>query len=158
MIVSDNPFVGMWKLVACDAYRRNGSILPIYGKNPVGRLFYDVEGNMSVHIMKAGRPKFISDNKFRATLQEMRAAYEGYEAYFSTYEFNKEKGIITHHLIGGLFPNWTDSDQIRYYRFDGIKLILSTEPLDSKPIDNTIVKLVWEKLGCNNQSTLVQIP
>jgi hypothetical protein len=146
MITADNPFAGLWKLISCDAVRSNGSILPIYGKTPIGRLFYDVHGNMSVHIMKAGRPNFKSDKKFRATLQEMRAAYEGYEAYFSTYEFNKDKGIIVHHLIGGLFPNWTDSDQIRYYRFDGIRLILSTEPFDSRPIHKTIVILIWEKL------------
>ena len=147
MTTLDNPFVGLWKLVSCDAVRSNGSILPIYGKNPVGRLFYDAEGNMSVHIMKTGRPNFKSDNKFKATPQEVRAAYEGYEAYFSTYDFDREKGLIIHHLIGGLFPNWTDSDQIRYYRFNGNQLILSTEPIGIMPIHKTIVTLVWEKLN-----------
>lgn len=34
----DNPIVGVWKLISCDAIRRNGSVLPIYGKNPVGQL------------------------------------------------------------------------------------------------------------------------
>ena len=147
MMLSDNPFVGLWKLISCEAVRRNGSTLPIYGKNPIGRLFYDSDGNMSVHIMKAGRPNFKNDNKFRATLQEIRMAYEGYEAYFSTHDIKEEKGFITHHLIGGLFPNWTESDQIRYYRFDGNRLILSTEPIGMRPAGKTIVTLVWEKIN-----------
>ena len=53
-----NPFVGTWKLVSCNAHRRNGQVMPLYGPEPEGRLFYDGAGNMSVHIMQAGRPKF----------------------------------------------------------------------------------------------------
>ena len=71
-----NPFVGVWKLISCDAIRKNGSVLPIYGKNPVGRLYYDEAGNMSVHMMKSGRANFKDQTKFRATHSEMRAAYE----------------------------------------------------------------------------------
>ncbi len=122
-------------------------MLPIYGKNPIGRLYYDEAGNMSVHIMKAGRPNFASASKFRGTLPEMRTAYEGYEAYFSTYTVDKEKGIITHHLIGGLFPNWTGSDQPRYYKFDETRLILSTAPIGMDTTNKTIVTLVWERLS-----------
>ena len=44
--MQSNSFVGVWKLISCDAIRRNGSVLPIYGKNPVGRLYYDAAGNM----------------------------------------------------------------------------------------------------------------
>jgi hypothetical protein len=102
---------------------------------------------MSVQLMKAGRPNFKSDNKLKATPQEIRMAYEGYEAYFSTYDIEEEKGIVIHHLIGGLFPNWTDSDQIRYYRFMDNRLILSTEPIGPIPKDKISVTLVWEKLN-----------
>ncbi len=142
-----HAFVGTWKLIACDAIRRNGSVLKIYGKKPVGRLYYDQAGNMSVHIMKAGRARFTADTKFRATPEEMRSAYESYEAYFSTYQVDEQQGIIHHHVIGGLFPNWTGEDQARYYRFDENRLILSTEPIDSQPVERTIVKLVWERLN-----------
>ena len=56
--MSSNLFVGTWKLISCNAHRRNGQVLPIYGPEPQGRLFYDAAGNMSVHIMQAGRPNF----------------------------------------------------------------------------------------------------
>ena len=65
--MSSNPFVGTWKLISCNAHRRNGKVLPIYGPCPEGRLFYDIAGNMSVHIMQAGRPNFKHIQKFRAT-------------------------------------------------------------------------------------------
>jgi len=144
--MGSNSFVGVWKLISCDAIRRNGSILPIYGKNPVGRLYYDAVGNMSVHMMKSGRINFTHQTKFRATPSEMRAAYESYEAYFSTYEVDEENHIINHTVLGGLFPNWTGSIQSRYYQFDGIRLILSTEPIGCVSKEKTTVTLVWERL------------
>lgn len=142
-----NSFVGVWKLISCDAIRRNGSVLPIYGKNPVGRLYYDTAGNMSVHIMKAGRPKFKDETKFRATPSEMRAAYESYEAYFSTYQVDEEHCIINHTVIGGLFPNWTSSLQARHYEFEGNRLILSTDPIGYVSKEKTVVTLVWERIN-----------
>ena len=78
----------------------------------------------------------------------MRAAYQGYEAYFSTYLVDCEHGMINHRVLGGLFPNWTGSLQPRYYRFEGPdRLLLSTEPLDAVPTRKTIVTLTWERLS-----------
>ena len=141
-----NSFVGVWKLISCDAIRKNGSVLPIYGKNPVGRLYYDAAGNMSVHMMKSGRTNFKDETKFRAEPSEMRAAYESYEAYFSTYEVDEANHIINHTVIGGLFPNWTGTIQARYYAFDGNRLTLSTDPIGYIPREKAIVTLVWERL------------
>jgi hypothetical protein len=141
-------FVGTWRLISCNAHRRNGQVVPIYGAEPDGRLFYDAAGNMSVHIMRTGRPSFRSAQKFRATDTEMRAAYQSYEAYFSTYEVDEEGGVINHYVAGGLFPNWTGTLQPRYYRFDGPdRLTLSTEPVGAVPTRRTIVTLVWERLS-----------
>ncbi len=146
-MIPSNPFVGTWKLIFCNAYRRNGQILPIYGPNPEGRLFYDAAGNMSVHIMQAGRPPFKDSQKFRATEQEMRAAYQGYEAYFSTYEVDWENCLVNHRVLGGLFPNWTGTIQARHFRFDGPDhLTLSTEPVGKPQNGRTVVTLVWERL------------
>jgi hypothetical protein len=144
----ENPFVGVWELVSCVAARKDGGALPIYGKCPIGRLYYDSAGNMSVHIMKAGRPKFKRESKFGATLDEMRTAYEGYEAYFSTYQVDQESRIINHRVIGGLFPNWAGTVQSRHYQFEGDnRLVLSSEAIGSGPADKTVVTLVWERLS-----------
>ncbi len=146
-MIASNPFVGTWKLISCNAHRRNGQVLPIYGLNPEGRLFYDAAGNMSVHIMQAGRPPFKEAHKFRATQSEMRAAYQGYEAYFSTYEVDWDRCIVHHKVLGGLFPNWTGSVQTRFFLFEGFnRLILSTESFSAAPNHHTVVTLTWERL------------
>ena len=146
--MSRDLLVGTWKLVSCNAHRRNGQVVPIYGEHPEGRLFYDAAGNMSVHIMRGGRPAFKDALKFRATDEEMRAAYQGYEAYFSTYQVDCDRCVIDHHVLGGLFPNWTGSVQSRFFRFDGPdRLTLSTEPLGAQPARKTVVALVWERLN-----------
>ncbi len=146
-MIPSNPFVGTWKLLSCNAHRRDGQVLPIYGLNPEGRLFYDAAGNMSVHIMQAGRPPFKEPYKFRATELEMRAAYQGYEAYFSTYEVDWASCMVNHRVLGGLFPNWTGTIQARYFRFEGSnRLVLSTEPVGQPQNGRTVVTLVWERL------------
>ena len=144
----ENLFVGTWKLISCNATRRNGQVLAIYGAEPVGRLFYDEAGNMSVHLMRVGRAKFKHADKFRASDEEMRAAYQGYEAYFSTYEIDDAQCVIRHRVDGGLFPNWTGSVQSRYYKFEGPdRLVLSTEPIDGPSAKRTVVTLMWERLA-----------
>jgi len=145
--MAENPVVGVWKLVSCDAIRAVDVRLPIYGKHPIGLLYYDATGNMSVHIMKSDRRHSSSNTKFGATESEMKAAYEGYEAYFSRYTLDTERQTISHRVVGSLFPNWTGTVQRRYYAFDGNdRLILSTQPIGSTPMHGPIVELVWERI------------
>jgi hypothetical protein len=146
-VAMENLFVGVWQLVSCEAVRQNGRRVPIYGKKPVGRLCYDANGNMSVQIMRAGRRPLPSGTKHTSEWEEMRAAYEGYEAYFSTYSVDTARGTIHHTVIGSLYPNWTGTVQTRLFEFQGNnRLVLRTEPVDgTKPAKNG-VKLVWERL------------
>lgn len=146
-MVTEKRLRGVWKLVSCDALRHNGGVVPIYGKRPIGRLYYDEDGNMSVHIMRDGRPGIKSGTKFRADADEMRIAYEGYEAYFSTCEVDPELHVIRHKVLGSLFPNWTGTTQVRFYAFQGDdRLILSTAPIGASPSEDTVVTLTWERL------------
>ncbi len=141
-------FAGVWKLLSCDVARSDGKAVPVYGRNPVGRLYYDASGNMSVHIMRAGRRRFRGETKYKATPDEMRAAYESYEAYFSRYVVDQENHSIHHTVIGGLFPNWEGSVQSRFYEFDGEdRLILSTAPIGSRPQGSPIITLIWERIS-----------
>ncbi|MHA2204100.1 MAG: lipocalin-like domain-containing protein, partial [Candidatus Hodarchaeales archaeon] len=41
----------------------------------------------------------------KSTLEEIKSAYEGFIAYFGTYEINNKEGTVTHHWEGSLFPN-----------------------------------------------------
>jgi hypothetical protein len=144
---SDNPFIGAWRLISCEAVRRNGKAVPLYGPAPMGRLYYDADGNMSVHIMRRHRAPLRSNGNRTEGADEMRAAFEGYQAYFSTYVVEAERHLIHHNVIGSLFPNWTGTTQTRSYTFEGSnRLVLSSPPSSDGRSAKTLVKLVWERL------------
>jgi hypothetical protein len=121
--------MGTWRLVSLEARNSNGEVIYPYGRDAFGMLMYDLGGYMSVLLMHRDRPKFASDDLLRGTPEEIRTAFEGCDAYCGTYEVNEEKGIITHHVEGSRFPNWVDTDQIRYFEFSGNQLILNSPPL-----------------------------
>ncbi len=146
--MDENRFAGVWRLVSCDASRDGGNAVPVYGRNPIGRLYYDAAGNMSVHIMKAGRPRFKGDTKIRGSPDEMQAAYGSYEAYFSNYVVDPAEHRVHHAVIGGLFPNWAGSVQSRFYQFEGDnRLVLSTAPIGTPPEGEAVLTLVWERIA-----------
>ena len=101
---------------------------------------------MSVQIMRRDRPAFVSDDWLAGTASEIKSAFEGFTAYFGNYEVNEKKGTVIHHVEGSLFPNWIGRDQMRFFKFAGNCLTLSTPPM---PIGNSQVtgQLVWEKVG-----------
>ena len=90
---------------------------------------YDVKGNMSVLLMNPDRPKFASGDILKGTPDEIKAAFEGFDAYCGTYSIDKEKGTVTHHLLGSRFPNWIDTDQVRFFKISGDTLRISAPPI-----------------------------
>jgi hypothetical protein len=145
--ISDSPFVGAWKLVSCQAIRRGGEAMPLYGPEPIGRLYYDADGNMSVHIMRRDRGPGRSNGNASQDADAMRAAFEGYQAYFSTYEVDAEQHLIHHKVLGSLLPDWTGTTQSRSYAFEGRnRLVLGSAPNDGGRAAKTTVRLVWQRL------------
>jgi len=145
--MSENPLIGYWKLISCDALRNHGNLVPVYGRNPSGRLYYDDKGNMSVHIMRSGRRRGNGGLASAPSDEEIRSSYDGYQAYFATYTVDTARQVIRHEVLGSLFPDWTGSTQVRYYELpDDKHLLLSTGPIGSEPGDAPIFQLVWERL------------
>ena len=75
------------------------------------------------------RPIFASDDSGAGTDAEVRAAFEGHTSYFGTYTIDPSARTVTHHVRGASYPNWMGHDQIRYYRIDGSRLVLSSPPI-----------------------------
>jgi hypothetical protein len=73
---------------------------------------------MSAQLGKADRARFGSRDPARGTDAEVRAAFDGYVAYFGTYEINDSTRAVTHHVQGASFPNWIGADLIRSFAFD----------------------------------------
>jgi lipocalin-like protein len=115
------------------------------GEQVSGQLMYDSAGNMSAHVMRNDRPRFASEDPDRGTEAEIRAAFEGHVSYFGTYTIDPQSQTVTHHVLGASLPNWVGSDQLRYYRFDGTRLLLSTPQLLCCGQSFEYV-LIWERI------------
>jgi hypothetical protein len=133
--------VGSWTLLSYVTENPDGSRGKPYGE-AVGRLSYDVHGNMAGQVMRPGRLE-VAPGQWGA--QEVRSAYAGYIAYFGTYEVTPAEDTVIHHVDGALNPGWVGSDQVRRMRFEGELLILSTDvPKAGATVRHT---LTWKKLS-----------
>ena len=134
-------FVGSWKLISIEGPNQTGN-----GK-PFGIIMYDNTGHMSVQIVRGDRPAF--SNRTKATEKEKAAAFETYVAYYGTFTFEPENGIVIHHLEGSISPGQIGQDNIRYFKLNGDRLTLSVAN-DGKggrlARKNTTRHLTWEKI------------
>jgi len=141
-----NPLLGTWKLVKFEARGLDGKTLHPFGSNPFGRLFYDAAGNMSIQVFNPNRPRFSSDDKSKGSMDEIKAAWDGFDAYVGKYEVNEKEGVVQHHLEGALFPNWIGGTQKRFFEFKGDRLTISTPELPYRG-EKMRMFLVWERAG-----------
>ena len=137
-----SKFVGAWKLVAIE-----GQQVP--KRDWAGLLMYDATGHMAAQVIALDRPKFASTDRRQGTQEEIKAAFDGYAAYFGPYEVNEAVGVVIHHVKGGIVPNEVGSDNIRYYEFSGDRLtLIPTNIVDGKltPKSSATARLIWERV------------
>ncbi len=139
-------FIGTWKLVSSEFRRSDGTIAYPYGEDALGLLIYTATGHMAVQLLRANRPVFAAGDPYQGTTEEIKAAFEGYIAYFGSYEVNDVEGIVTHHVHGASFPNWIGGDQQRFFELTGNQLILSSPPILAGNSTLTGV-LIWERVA-----------
>ncbi len=142
--MASDRFVGTWRLLECYGKWSDGRISYPYGDKPEGQLIYDGHGNFSGQIAGSGRPAFETGNLLKGTPEEIKTAFEGYIAYYGTYEVDESKGQVTHHVQSALFPNWIGDIQTRNFEFEGKKLRLNTQPIKGSRADLTKT-LLWER-------------
>jgi hypothetical protein len=133
-------FVGMWTLLKCLAFQKDGTVTYPYGENPAGQLLYDRKGNMMVEIMKTGIKKFVQSNLLEGVADEVLPAYYGFIGYYGSYEVMPDSNVVVHHIKACSFPNWVDQDQKRYYEFKNGQLFLRTSLIGSVRYE-----LTWQK-------------
>ena len=142
--MASDRFVGTWRLLECYGKWSDGRISYPYGDKPEGQLIYDGHGNFSGQIAGSGRPAFETGNLLKGTPEEIKTAFEGYIAYYGTYEVDESKGQVTHHVQSALFPNWIGDVQTRNFEYEGKKLRLNTQPIKGSRADLTNT-LLWER-------------
>ena len=84
---------------------------------------------MSALLMHPDRPKFATGDMMQGTPEELKAAFEGFDAYCGTYTIDEVNGAVIHHVQGAKFPNWVGSDQVRFFIFSGDTLRITAPPI-----------------------------
>lgn len=136
---------GAWKLLVFE-FRSEGQVVFPFGTNFLGLCLYDSTGYMALQIMRRERPRFAANDQQLGTPAEVGDAFFGYLSYAGTYVADETHGVVVHHVSQSLFPNWVGTDQVRFYRISGDRLIVSapTQQVSGHLMD---VMLVWERLA-----------
>jgi hypothetical protein len=141
-----DKFIGAWRLVSAEFRAEDGSVAQSpYGTEPQGILMYDAQGSMSAQLGNKNRKGFAVADRMAGTPEEIKAAFQSYQAYYGRYQIDEREQMVTHTVTQALLPNWVGTEQRRYYNFKDGRLVLRTPPMTigGKRVTG---ELVWEKI------------
>ena len=141
-----DKFVGAWRLLSAEFRAEDGSPAESpYGAEPQGILMYDAQGVMAAQLAHKDRQPFAIPDRMKGTPEELKSAFESYQAYYGTYKVDEREHTVTHTVTQALLPNWVGTQQRRYYKFQDGKLHLHTPPIviGGKRVTGV---LIWERI------------
>jgi hypothetical protein len=107
----------------------------LHGDEPIGRISYDASGRMWAMLLPPDRQPVTGSS----TAEEVRDTMRGVVAYYGSYDIDESTGRVIHHVEAASNPAWIGDDFVRWYRFDGNKLVISL----NSGFDNP---LVWVRM------------
>jgi Lipocalin-like domain len=135
--------LGTWRLVSSTLEEvPSGAKIDLFGPNPIGFINYGADGRMMVLQVRRDRPTPASAVP---TAEEAAALFRSLLAYGGRFTVSGNK--VTHHVDISWNQTWTGHDQVRFFRFDGNRVELSTE-VSPDPVHGkmSVRRLVWEKI------------
>jgi hypothetical protein len=142
--MSISQFLGTWRLVSWQIPGEDGTPYYPLGKKAKGLIVYGPDGYMFAALMAPVRTRFAGEDPFGGSAYEAMNAMRAYHTYSGRYRL--EEGQVVHTVEMALFPNMIGSEQVRYYRFEGDRLILTTPPLTRGGVTG-VAELVWRKVA-----------
>jgi hypothetical protein len=135
-------FLGSWTLVSWRISTEDGQWRYPLGEKAEGRLVYSSDGYMFAALMAADRPDFLGSDPLAGSAYECLTAVRSYHTYCGRYQLRDDH--VVHSVEMCLCPNLIGSQQIRFYRFEDDRLILTTPPLKRAGVCG-VAELVWQK-------------
>ena len=151
---------GLWELRTFAVHVGDETLHP-HGERCRGLLLFSPEGRFSAHQFDDGRPRFAGSDQWSGTEAEIRAAYNGYTAYYGRYrvfpdeipedmpaelaarrDAGRALGTIRLQAEGSLFPNWIGGEQLRWFALAGDDLTLVAPAVPVRGTERTAV-LDW---------------
>jgi hypothetical protein len=138
-----DQLVGAWTFVSQKYKFPDGRTTDIFGPNAKGILILEAGGRVAYVSMRAGLPKFTSNDRTKGTADENKAVVDGSYAFFGTYTVNETDHTFTIHVEGSTFPNFDGADQKRTLTLAGDELKY-TNPVATVG-QGAIVEAVWKR-------------
>ncbi len=140
--------VGSWKLLNCKQFDSNGLPEKDPFQDASGMIIYDSDGMMSAHLMRSDHKSNLSNDIHQTSLESFKSLCESYIAYYGHYSINNDKNIVTHHVIGALWPSLIGEKLHRRFKFiDDNTLILCNITPEAIGCEKPIVRyLTWQRL------------
>jgi hypothetical protein len=132
--------IGAWRAVSWFDKDADGNFFYPLGEKANGQLIYTAEGRMSAQLMSADMAKFANADWREATAEERTKAWLEYFGYWGSFSIDEAKQAVIHHVEGSAFPNLVGTKQVRYFRFEGERLVLNADTAWGK------VQVEWEKI------------
>ena len=144
--MTDNPFLGTWRLISWENRDAGGQLGYPLGPDALGYITYTADGYIFAQIMAVERATLATQNPFGGVDAEAAAAARSHMSYCGRYEVRTggENDEVVHRVAISDFPNWVGGEQLRFYKFEGEKLILSAPPFQTKKGEITTF-LIWER-------------
>jgi hypothetical protein len=144
--VQAEDLIGTWRLRSWKNLSSDGSAVDPLGEKPVGYIFYNHDGYMSVEIMAEHRAPYHDADVFGGTPHERSEAIATYLSYSGPFEVIPEQDTVIHHIEVCSYPNWIGNAQVRYANLNGDVLVLSTKPMIFQGVERR-AELVWDRVG-----------
>jgi hypothetical protein len=141
-----DDLVGTWRLRSWRNVAADGDVVEPLGADPVGYIFYNHDGYMSVEIMAADRAPYRDGDVFGGSPQERSDAITTYLSYSGPFEVLAGEDTVVHHIEVSSYPNWIGKPQVRFATLGGNTLVLSTKPMVFQGVERR-AELVWERVG-----------
>lgn len=111
------------------------------GMDPVGRIIYAADGEMSALMMARDRPWPADGDFLRATPEERGAAAVDFVGYGGHYELDGD--VVVHHVELSLYPEHVGTDLVRTIRWSNGDLVLETEHIRTPSGRTRWQRLTW---------------
>jgi hypothetical protein len=144
--VKSEELIGTWRLRSWRNVGSDGSAVDSLGDSPVGYIFYNEDGFMSVEIMAADRSPYDEADVFGGTAGERGEAISTYLSYCGPFQVLSDQDTVIHHIEVCSYPNWIGNAQVRFAKLEGDVLTLSTKPMVLRGVERT-AELVWERVS-----------
>jgi len=118
-----------------------GERIDALGGEPVGFVSYGADGRVHAIVLKKDRA---SPASLPPTDKEKLELFDSMLAYAGTYTLHDDH--VVHHLDASWNQAWTGTDQIRFYKLDGLNLEIWGAPAPDPYTGRTVVhRITFEK-------------